>query len=171
MTTRATTDGLPARPGCEGTAAPAPIDPGTGQHEAYWILSAEERAKGFIRPVRLSYKHVGPAGPRYPLRELTPGQHERYDKVGYVQYEEYPPSEWSLVGRFWTAAQLDAVGSGACGTVTTMGRAIAETYGRDPKFYGSTFCYACGKHFPVGATGEFVWINADGCVTDERVGT
>lgn len=35
----------------------------------------------------------------------------------------------------------------ACGTVTTMGLAIAETYARDPAFYGRTFCCHCGKHF------------------------
>jgi hypothetical protein len=44
-----------------------------------------------------------------------------------------------------------------CGTVTTMGRAIAETYARDPKFYGGTFCVGCRDHFPVGPDGEFVW--------------
>lgn len=45
----------------------------------------------------------------------------------------------------------------ACGATTTMGDAIAETYARDPAFYGATFCAFCGKHFPVGAAGEFVW--------------
>lgn len=53
-----------------------------------------------------------------------------------------------------------------CGAVTTMGRALAETYATRPQFYGSTFCVRCGSHFPVGAEGEFTW---DG--TDERVGT
>jgi len=28
-----------------------------GQHEAYVILSDEERAKGFVRPVRRTYRH------------------------------------------------------------------------------------------------------------------
>lgn len=37
----------------------------------------------------------------------------------------------------------------ACGSETSMGRALSETYSRDPKFYGATFCYACGKHFPL----------------------
>lgn len=46
-----------------------------------------------------------------------------------------------------------------CGAVTTMGQAIAETYARDPHFYGSTFCASCGFHFPVGPDGEFVWSN------------
>jgi hypothetical protein len=33
------------------------IDPKTGQQKDYVVLSAEERAKGFVRPVRLSYRH------------------------------------------------------------------------------------------------------------------
>jgi hypothetical protein len=47
-----------------------------------------------------------------------------------------------------------------------MGQAIAETYARDPKFYGATYCVHCDMHRPVGPDGEFVW---DG--TDEKVGT
>lgn len=41
-----------------------PNDPGlrkiepSGMQETYLILSDEERAKGFIRPLRRSYKHV-----------------------------------------------------------------------------------------------------------------
>jgi hypothetical protein len=38
-----------------------------------------------------------------------------------------------------------------------MGQAIAETYARDPHFYGATFCVRCSKHRPVGEDGEFVW--------------
>lgn len=53
-----TTSGLPPAPGHECASAPAPIDPVTGQHKAYWVLSAEERAKGFVRPVRTSYRHL-----------------------------------------------------------------------------------------------------------------
>lgn len=33
------------------------IDPVTNQQKGYVVLSEEERAKGFIRPVRRSYKH------------------------------------------------------------------------------------------------------------------
>ena len=95
--------------------APVPDDTvtdGKGMNASYWVLSAAERAKGFVRPVRRSYKHL------------------------------------------------------KCGSVTTMGVAIAETYARDPKFYGATYCVECGGHFPVGADGEFTW---DG--TTEKVGT
>jgi hypothetical protein len=57
-----------------------------------------------------------------------------------------------------------------CGAITTMGRAIAETYARDPSFYGGTFCATCRDHFPVGADGEFVWVE-HGQPTDLKVGT
>lgn len=33
------------------------IDPVTGQQKGYVVLSAEERAKGFVRPVRQVYVH------------------------------------------------------------------------------------------------------------------
>lgn len=88
------------------------IDPATGMQNKYVVLSDEERAKGFVRPVRRTYIHT------------------------------------------------------ACGAATTMGIAIAETYARDPGYYGGTFCAKCRDHFPVGPDGEFVW---DG--TDEKVGT
>jgi hypothetical protein len=35
------------------------IDPSTGQQREYLVLSEEERAKGFVRPVRRTYIHVG----------------------------------------------------------------------------------------------------------------
>lgn len=47
-----------------------------------------------------------------------------------------------------------------CGGVTTMGRALSETYARDPKFYSHTFCCTCNQHLPVA---EFVW-SKDGTV-------
>lgn len=34
------------------------IDPRTGMQKGYVVLSAEERAKGFVRPVRRSYIHL-----------------------------------------------------------------------------------------------------------------
>ena len=107
---RTTTDG--EAPDGVTVGAPKPIDPETGMHAAYYVLREEERAKGFVRPLRMSYKH---------------------DK---------------------------------CGTDTTMKLSIAETYARDPSYYGGTFCAYCGGHFPVGPEGEFVWTG-----TDEKVGT
>lgn len=82
------------------------------QNKTYLVLSEEERAKGFVRPVRTKYLHL------------------------------------------------------TCGTTTSMGQALSETYARKPSFYGSTYCVHCQKHRPVGADGEFVW---DG--TSEKVGT
>lgn len=110
---RATTDGRPPAPGHECGGAPQPIDPKTGQHGAYWVLSEDERKKGFVRPVRQSYRHV------------------------------------------------------KCYHDTSMRLDIAETYARDPKFYGSTFCGHCRTHLPVS---EFVWKDGDR-VTDEVVGS
>lgn len=83
------------------------------QHEVYLVLSDEERAQGFVRPVRTSYIH---------------------DK---------------------------------CGAVTTMNRAIAETYARNPRFYGATYCVRCSAHLPVGEHGEFTWDDGSGT----KVGT
>lgn len=142
----------------------------TGQHAGYVVLCPTERAKGFVRPYRDQYKHVGPRGPKYPLRELTDRQQELFGGNGYVKFEPYPAgsAEWypnggeDGPGRFWTQAQLDAVGKG-CGTVTTMGCSLSETYARDPSFYGATFCCRCNRHLPVD---EFVW-TADG----QRVGS
>lgn len=79
---------------------------GDGQQEAYLVLSDEERAKGFVRPVRRTYTHL------------------------------------------------------ACGTVTSMGQSIAETYARDPKFYGGTYCCRCQAHFRLtgpDGTPAFLW--------------
>lgn len=76
------------------------IDEKTGKQWDYVVLCPEERAKGYVRPVRTSYRHT------------------------------------------------------KCGTVTTMGQALAETYARDPKFYSGTFCCHCRTHFPVA---EFTW--------------
>lgn len=45
-----------------------------------------------------------------------------------------------------------------CGTETTMGMALSETYARDPKFYGATYCVKCAMHKFVD---EFYW-SADG---------
>lgn len=138
-----------------------------GQHVDHWTMCPGEIVKaGFKRPVRLKYQHVGIAGPRYPLRDLTPEEQERWGESGYAKYEPYPPgAHGSALGHLWTQADLDKVGKG-CGTVTSMPVSIAETYAANPGYYGSTFCCGCGTYLPVGAKGEFVW---DG--TQDRVGT
>ena len=80
------------------------IDPATGMQKDYIVLCPDERAKGFVRPLRSSYQHL------------------------------------------------------PCGSVTTMGQALSETYARDPLFYSGTFCATCRAHFPLV---QFVW-TADG---------
>jgi hypothetical protein len=100
-----------------------PVDgPPVGQAEVYLVLSDEELALGFVRPVRRSYWHS------------------------------------------------------TCGTITTMGQKLAETYARQPDFYGSTLCVHCGKHRPVGADGEFYWCDNDNVerqapLSQQKVGT
>ena len=44
--------------------------------------------------------------------------------------------------------------TGGCGAATTMSIAIAETYARNPSFYGSTYCVRCQMHLPVN---QFHW--------------
>lgn len=146
------TDGSPVTPDHRE------IDPRTGMQKGYVVLSEDERAKGFVRPVRRTYVHVG-IRPTGPTRELTAEERERYDQFGYVLFEPYPEEEQRGLGRYWKREQLDS----GCGAETKMGLALAETYARDPKFYGGTFCVGCHTHHPVE---EFVW---DG--TDERVGS
>ncbi len=97
----------------------------TGQYRSYVVLCEEERQKGFVRPYRDSYKHVG------RLETIIADGRERSDQ---------PHEHTHRVG--------------GCGSVTTMGRALSETYARDPTFYGATFCVSCNAHFPVG---EFTW--------------
>lgn len=157
-----TTDG---RPGEDADISILPEGVRAGQQKDYRVLCETERAKGFVRPVRASYKHVGTPGPKYPLRDLTDEEKERYASIGYVKFEAYPEEMRPRSGSFWTQDRLDKIGKG-CGGVTTMGQSLAETYARDPGFYGGTFCATCGDHFPVGEAGEFVWV-PDG----SRVGT
>jgi hypothetical protein len=41
-----------------------------------------------------------------------------------------------------------------CGAATTIGTKIAETYAKNPKYYGRTFCTGCRDYFPVK---QFHW--------------
>lgn len=125
------------------------------QNKKYLVLSEEERAKGFVRPYRDSYIHVG-IKPKFTLRDLTDEERNTYgDK--YSKYEPYPESERPVLGRFWSQDELDAP---ICNAITKMNREISETYARSPNFYGSTYCIGCRMHKKVA---EFVW-TADGKV-------
>ena len=130
----------------------------SGMQKKYLVLSEEERAKGFVRPLRRSYRHFGPPPPMYPLRELTPEEQERWADYDYWRFEKYPEGAGAK-GKYWTKKALDAVNNG-CGQITKMGLALCETYARNPKFYGGTFCVGCHQHFPVQ---EFLW-EEDGAV-------
>jgi hypothetical protein len=76
------------------------------QAATYLVLSEEERAKGFVRPVRRTYVHWVPD----------------------------------------------------CIAQTTMSLDLAETYARQPNFYGATYCVGCKKHRPVA---EFRWLGTE----------
>lgn len=162
---RCTTDGKPPINPLDASV-PTNEKRADGQFKAHWVLCAEERAKGFVRPVREKYVHVGIPGPQFPTRELTAEEQERFGGNGYISFEPYPEGyKGSSTGRFWTQAELDKIDKG-CGVETRMPYACAETYAREPGYYGSTFCCGCHKYLPVGARGEFVWPD-----TNERVGT
>lgn len=149
-----------------------------GQNECYLVLSDEEIAKGFVRPVRTSYVHVGKKvdkneGEIITLEEAlidhSDFAKETYTKEnGWAAYIKYPESKSPLTGRFIKEDEYEILlknGAtvGGCGFATEMNVKLAETYARDPKFYGATFCVGCGKHLPVE---EFVWSG-----TEEVVGS
>lgn len=146
------------------SGAPVPEDrshtelKANGQQKDYVVLTPEERAKGFVRTVRQTYVHVG-ARPKYATRDLTSEERARHKDEMYVLYEEYPPELHPVVGRYWTQKMLN----NGCNGVTKMSREIAETYARQPDFYGGTFCVWCGTHLPLE---QFVWEG-----TDEQVGS
>jgi hypothetical protein len=141
------------------------INPQTGQQKDYVVLAEEERAKGFVRPLRCSYIHRGIVSPE-GLRDLTGDEKAKYANFNYVKYQAYPSSANPVVGRFWTQEQLDRHG---CNSITTMSLPIAETYARQPTFYGATFCTGCHKHLPLN---EFYWLDPKtNQPTGEQLGT
>lgn len=147
-------------------------DTGPGpQNEVYLILSEEERAKGYVRPVRGSYVHMGKDLTRFfPPEELASAQKAEYAAYGYFAFASIRPefANGSLLGTYLNEDEFKRYKKGyvqpLCGgTATYMGGALAETYARNPGFYGSTYCVGCRQHLPVE---EFVW---DG--TNEKVGS
>ena len=136
-----------------------------GQQESYLVLSGEERAKGFVRPYRDTYIHIG-RKVEGELRELTEEEKEEYSQFGYYAYVKDMDEESVIAGTYLTKEEFEKYEDGhvkGCGFSTKMNETISETYARDPKFYGGTFCMGCGAHLPVG---EFVWEG-----TDEKVGS
>jgi hypothetical protein len=113
------------------------------QNEVYLVLSEEERAKGFVRPVRSAYMHVG-VKPKYPLRDMTEEEKRRFPDFDKAEEKEHGI-------RYWRQSDLDHAG---CNEVTIIAPAIAETYARNPHFYGATYCTHCHKHLTVT---DFVW--------------
>lgn len=143
--------------------------PRAGQQKAYVVLSEEERAKGFIRPYRDSYIHVGKKL-RGELEMLDQPSESPVLKKTYVALDRFYIGEGDnrvRTGSYMTQEEVDQIKRtgryGGCGAKTTMGRSIAETYARDPSFYGGTFCCGCGSHHQLS---EFVWEG-----TDEQVGS
>lgn len=105
----------------------------------------------------------------FALRTLTDGTQiypGHAEKRPDGQQKDYVVLSESERAKGFVRPYRDAYKHLKCGAVTTMGRALSETYARDPDFYSGTFCCACGAHFPVGEDGDFTWV-ADG----ERVGT
>lgn len=138
----------------------------TPQAKVYLVLSDEEKAKGFVRPVRRTYVHVGRKVCSNRYRHLTEEEKEQYKDQGYVAFVPNDDEDSSLIGTYITQHELNTFKNhrvGGCGVATTMALGIAETYARDPKFYGATYCVGCCKHLPVG---EFLWDN-----TNETVGS
>lgn len=136
----------------------------TGQHKDYIVLCPDERAKGFIRPYRDAYRHVGRSvcgnivnhGPSWEAPKLG-GPRDICAQV--YGHEGECSSPFLTVDQPEYAEIRRSHRKGGCGKITTMGRALAETYARDPKFYGATFCVHCNRHLPVA---EFTWYEMDG---------
>jgi len=54
------------------------------------------------------------------LRDLTPEELEQHAGQGYVKYQEYPPDDSAIIGKFWTQAELEAVANGPVATGITF---------------------------------------------------
>lgn len=150
------------------------INPATGLQKDYVVLSEEERKRGFVRPFRDSYRHVGRqvCG---RIRQLPHAPESRPGENLHICIMA-PGHEWPC--EVWKACDdpnarhraLHDNRLGGCGKITIMSRPIAETYARDPFFYVGTFCVHCRIHLPVGELGEFTWYEMDG-TEGPQVGT
>ncbi len=149
-------------------------------------MSLRDSVRAMLAPIKF--------GRRTPAADVTIPEH-RWDRTGGitwartggittdrtdprlgrgVDHEPVPQHDVYLVAeerepfvRPVRRSYVHATSLGGCGAVTTMGVAIAETYAKNPTFYGSTYCVGCRMHRPVGEAGEFVW-DAD---PTQKVGT
>lgn len=123
----------------------------TGQHDGYIVLCPDERAKGFVRPYRDSYKHVGRRIERCEATQRTPEDENPHQCV--LPYPHNGDHQFDAL-MILEPIKFMHGRKGGCGAITTMGRALSETYARQFDFYSHTFCVNCNKHLPVA---EFVW--------------
>lgn len=102
--------------------------------------------------------------------DAVPDDHSHTELKENGQQKDYVVLTAAERSKGFVRPYRDAYRHIKCGKITTMGRAIAETYARDPNFYTGTFCATCGTHLPIGESGEFVWYEMDGS-TGPKVGT
>ena len=134
------------------------IDPNTGLQKGYVVLSEEERAKGFVEPVRNSYTHIGRKICGHDFGAYEGGVLGEHLVCGDVPGHDADHGSHRMLADSKKMARLESLGYfGGCGATTTMGRSLAETYAAKPTFYSGTYCTMCGTHFSVGEGGEFVW--------------
>lgn len=100
----------------------------------------------------------------------VPDDNSHTEKKANGQQREYVVLSPAERAKGFSRPLRDAYRHKKCGAITTMSRALAETYARDPYFYSGTFCTHCGTHFPVGEDGEFTWYENDGS-EGPKVGT
>lgn len=76
--------------------------------------------------------------------------------------------EYMFDGSDVPIVQTSTKGMGGCGALTVMAQEIAETYARDPHYYGETYCVGCKTHLPVG---QFHWDYDSVTTTYQKVGS
>lgn len=86
------------------------------------------------------------------------------DSVEVPQNKKYLVLSKEEIDKGFVQPLRDSYWHNQCGTITKMASAIAETYARDPKFYGATYCCGCHKHLPLF---EFAWVEADGTISTQ----
>lgn len=104
---------------------------------------------------------------RLTTDSADPNLHRGFDKEEVSQASVYLVLSKEEREKGFIRPYRDSYYHTACGVVTKMSREIAETYARNPSFYGGTYCVGCRKHLPLA---EFRWLNPEGIVTSEILG-